>query len=583
MSSTSQLCTRSSLSGLLLSGALCFGCSGGVGTGGSQNGAQIGSGDPSAPGAAGTGAANFPGATPGGAGNGAVGVGDPGSGGAGAETALPVPSLRSLTREQYLSSASAVVGSAVSGGFQLKSDIPLSGLRSIGAANLGFSERDTEQYQAAAESIAFEALSRPDAATWVGCDAAQDACAQQFLARVGQVAWRRPLSEVELARSVSIYVTARDKLGSGMTGLQWALAGLLQSPNFLYRVELGSGAAAAPGAVALGEYELASRLSYLLWNEPPDSALLAAAEAGTLSTTLTEHVSRLLLAPRLQTSLEDFFDDYLSLDRVPAVQKLQDAYPDYSADLGADFRTQTRLTLASAAASGQDFRGALSSRATFVNARLAAFYGIDGDFGDTFAEASFPTTVPRVGLLGHGSVLALHAHASSSSPTLRGKFVREALLCQGVPAPPQNVDTSLPDTSEAVTTRERLSLHSSAAACAGCHQLMDPIGLALENFDGIGAFRETERDLPIDVSGNLDGTDFSGPEGLANALAAHPRLADCMTRTLFRYAHGRLEAPSDAAALSELTTAFTAANYDFEQLLSALALHPSFQTVGTVD
>jgi hypothetical protein len=179
--------------------------------------------------------------------------------------------------------------------------------------------------------------------------------------------------------------------------------------------------------------------------------------------------------------------------------------------------------------------------------------------------------------------LALHAHASATSPTLRGKFVRETLLCQGIPAPPNNVDTTLPDASMAATTRERFSIHSDSLACSGCHQMMDPIGLGLENFDAVGRYRTTENGVTIDASGELDGVPFTGPEGLGAALRDHPRLADCLTRSVYRYAFGRLEVAEEEPGLSEITTRFVNAGYDFRELLAGVALHPNFQSTGPLD
>jgi hypothetical protein len=214
---------------------------------------------------------------------------------------------------------------------------------------------------------------------------------------------------------------------------------------------------------------------------------------------------------------------------------------------------------------------------------LARHYGITGVTGSTFVEVELPASTERRGLLGHASLLSLHAHASTTSPTLRGKFVREILLCQKVPAPPPGVVASLPDTSEATTLREKLSIHASEPACASCHSFIDPIGLGLENFDAIGAYRSQENSLPIDASGDLDGTAFSGPAGLADALASHPRVPDCFARTLFRYAWGRLEGDADESFIVALTGAFQKSSFQVRELLMSTVTAPEFYQVAPLD
>jgi hypothetical protein len=184
--------------------------------------------------------------------------------------------------------------------------------------------------------------------------------------------------------------------------------------------------------------------------------------------------------------------------------------------------------------------------------------------------------------LGHASLLSLLSHASASSPTLRGKFVREILLCQSIPAPPPNVNTTLPDTQGAVTMREKLALHASGA-CAGCHSLMDPIGLALENFDGIGAYRETDNGAAIDASGELDGVPFADAAGLAQALSQHARFPECVARTMYRYSMGHLEEDGEEPAIASLLTSFSGSGYKLRDLMLATAQLPGFRYVGALD
>jgi hypothetical protein len=233
-----------------------------------------------------------------------------------------------------------------------------------------------------------------------------------------------------------------------------------------------------------------------------------------------------------------------------------------------------------------DFRDFLDAPYTFANGPLAQLYGLIPDagvLGDVWQKFDLPVEGKRGGLLGQGGFLAAYAHISSSSPTLCGKFVREVLMCQGIPAPPPDVDTTLPDSTDGPTARERFTLHRADPTCAGCHQLMDPIGLGLENFDAIGRYRAQEGGVNIDASGELDGTAFSGPAQLADALAQHPQLGECLSRIVFRYAWGRLESAADEAFVQELAGAFAGDSYRLQGLLRSAVTSPSFVNVGELD
>jgi hypothetical protein len=203
--------------------------------------------------------------------------------------------------------------------------------------------------------------------------------------------------------------------------------------------------------------------------------------------------------------------------------------------------------------------------------------------GGDFGEVELPPDGPRAGLLTQASFLALHAHPSRSSPTLRGKFLRENLLCQAIPPPPDNVDTSLPaNTRDAMTARQRLTRHRMDPSCAGCHVLMDPLGLALEHFDGIGAYRQTENNLPIDASGELDGSQFQDARGLAAAVARHPDATGCFVRSVLRYARGALENPDETALLAAIGGEFQASTWSVPELLLSVARDPSFRQLGVM-
>jgi hypothetical protein len=369
-------------------------------------------------------------------------------------------------------------------------------------------------------------------------------------------------------------------------GLRVVTSAFLQSPGFLYREELGAPDSADPSRRVLTDYELASRLSFFLLNTTPDEELLDAAEAGMLSAAagLETQAQRLLDSPRAAQATEELFVDYLQLDALTELVKLPEVFPQATETLGAAMRQETILSLRTLLFErAGDFREAFTTTKTFVNAELAELYDLPRQTSGTEpVEVDLPASGPRAGVITHAGFLATHAHPGRSSPTRRGKFIRESLLCEAIPAPPPNVNTTLPETGDARTLREKLTRHREDPACSGCHAMMDPIGLALENFDGIGAYRETENGVAIDASGELDGATFDDARGLGTALAAHPDLTSCFARTLLRYARGALETQSEAAFIATLDGQFTAAGHSMPQLMLQIATDPAFRYVGAL-
>lgn len=547
---------------------MLFGCTGNI-LGGREGGA--GQGGYVGPGAA---------ATPGGAGSDAGGAAKPG-----ASSALSGPSLRLLTSSQYRATLASLFPFAGELGLEIEEDVTFNGLRAIGASNVALSAKATEAYQAAALKLAARAFADVAAATaFTGCNVAESACAAGFIADFGRRAFRRSLSAEEQSRFLSIYQAGVQKLSDGSSGLRYAVRAMLGSPHFLYRAELGA-PSSGPTPRRLSDAEAASKLAYLLSNAPPDAELLRLAESGALQApgAFAAQAARLLAASSLSQGMENLFDDYLNLGSLASLEKLPSAFPDFTPTLALAMREETLLGLSGAVASQADFRSVFNSPKTFVDAELAKLYGVPGVSGSSFVEVELPAASGRRGLLGQAALLSINAHASTSSPTLRGKFVRQTLLCQGIPAPPPNVDTTLPDASEAATARERFTVHRTDPNCAGCHQLMDPIGLGLENFDAIGQYRQSENGQNIDASGELDGTSFRDPAELADALAQHPELPECLSRTVFRYAWGRLESEADEPFVKALTTAFMADQYRLTGLLKAAVLAPEFSNVGELD
>jgi hypothetical protein len=528
-----------------------------------------------------------PTATPGG-GGGSASAGGSGSTSGGVGTTNPLalagPSLRLLTEAQYRATLRSLFPFADEVAFELEDDVALNGLHAIGTSNIALSAKATEAYLHAAELVSERAFgTAANAATSAGCDVAQATCADTFIADFGRRAFRRSLLADERARFNGIYQAGVTKLGSGAAGLKYATTAILTSPYFVYRVELGEPTPGGASPRALTSVELASKLSYFLWSAPPDKELLDLAESGGLKApgALSAQVTRLLAASQVAGGMDALFDDYIGLANLAGAEKLPARFPKFSEKLAQAMRTETLMDLSRAALSTQDFRTVFNSSKTYVNADLAALYGISGVTGSEFVQVDLPAE--RRGLLGNASILSLYAHADVSSPTLRGKFIRQILMCQSIPAPPPDVDTTLPDESQAKTARERLTIHSTNATCAGCHKLMDPIGLSLENFDAIGAYRTQDNGETIDASGELDGVTFTNAVGLADALAKSERVPDCVTRLVFRSAWGRLETQADEGFISDLTAAFAGSTYQMRQLLTSAVSAPSFVNVGELD
>jgi hypothetical protein len=246
-------------------------------------------------------------------------------------------------------------------------------------------------------------------------------------------------------------------------------------------------------------------------------------------------------------------------------------------------RTETLRFLEYMVHEGRDYRELFTSTTTFVNDELAAIYGIDAPAGAEFAKVVLPADGVRAGFLGHSSFLSTNAHVSSTSPTHRGMFVRETLLCQGIPPPPPDVIAELPEIDPSLgprTARQKLEMHQENPGCASCHRVIDPIGLALEHFDAIGRYRETDQGMDIDASGDLDGVAFDGARSLGEVIADHPSLVPCLVRNAIRHATGRLEGAWDEPHIEDLAQAMAADGHRIRGLLLSLVQDPSFRLVG---
>jgi hypothetical protein len=414
---------------------------------------------------------------------------------------------------------------------------------------------------------------------------ADAACADILIAAFGRRAWRHPLSAEEAGDLAAVFAGGNADGGFG-EGMARVVAVALQSPQFLYRVEVGGAPASdLPGAVALTSSELASRLSYLLLGSLPDDGLLEAAEADRLSSAdgLAAEARRLLGDARAHAVVTRFHGEWLGLDGLDTIDKDPVIYPAFDDGLRAGFRAESERFVDEVVWNGPGTLTALlGSNVTFVDAGLAAFYGVP-------APAVTGTGLGRVvldgrqraGFLTEGAILAVHAKPNQSSPVHRGRFVREQLFCTTPPPPPANVAIRPPSLDPRKTTRERFAEHTADPFCATCHTQLDPIGFGFEHYDGIGHWRDSESGLPVDGSGLLTGTDVDGPfdgaPALAAQLAASAEVRRCYATEWFRFAYGRGETTADACTLAELAGAFDAAGGDVRSLMVALTQTDAFR------
>lgn len=486
--------------------------------------------------------------------------------------------LARLTRAEYDFTVSDLLGLEA----HAAEALPPDGVSGLFAHNgeMTVSSYAVEVYRDLAESLAAEA----DLVALLPCDPTagdERECARTFIEQLGRRAFRRDVEPAQIDRLLAVYDDGRDGADFD-AGVRLVLEAMLQSPYFLYRVESG---VPAPGEelVALDDFELASRLSYFLWRSMPDDELLDAAATGALASDagVESQARRMLEDPRAERTLLSFYGDLLALDGLAVAYKDPEQFPEYTAELAADMRTELELFVLSTLRDGDGgFAGLLDSSHTFVNARLAEHYGITPPVEDGFVRVELDPSIHR-GLLTKPALMSLAAHDQRTSPTLRGKLVRTRLFCQALPPPPGDVDVSIPAVAE-LSTREWVQQRLDDPSCGACHVLMDPIGLALEGFDAIGRHHTTEGGETIDVSGTLRNTDvdgpLAGPGSLADKLLASEQVGECASRQWLEFALGRPPVGEDACTATSIGVAFSETDHDVTELMVSIATSPAFRT-----
>jgi hypothetical protein len=480
-------------------------------------------------------------------------------------TRPPTP-LRRLTQFEYNSTVQDLLATSLTPADSFPADEVVDGFTN-NAVVLTISSLHAEKYMESAEELAAEASTR--LSTLLPCDPAtmgEQACAETFAATFGRRAYRRPLEPEDLGVLMEAYA-----FGSSFeNGIELVLRTILQSPHFLFRVELTGGGRPASEMVRLNAFETATRLSYLIWSSAPDDALLDAAARGALETPeQVAEMARVMWAdPRARRAATEFYAQWLELKRLDSTSKDPQAFPLWSEILRGAMKAEGHAFI----------QGILFDREGSLEELLTAPLGLPtGPLAELYgvAESSALTELSvneRAGILTLPAFLAVQAHPDQTAPVLRGKFVRRKLLCGNVPPPPDNVNLTAPEISEGATARERFSAHASESSCSGCHQLMDPLGFPFESYDALGAFRTNEGGRELDLTGEFVGTrgidgPFANAQEMITILSTAEEVEDCVARQWFKFALGRTEESGDACSLVPLQESFKESSGSLVELL----------------
>src|SRR2546428_3907836 len=553
-------------------------------------------------------------------------------------TSAPDQLLRRLTHSQYNNTVRDLLGDYSRPADRFPPEDFVNGFKNQ-LRTQGMPPMLAEVYSAAAEKLALNAFRAGDVNGLVPCkpaSARDTRCRDQFVRGFGLRAFRRPLTDVEFDRYAALFTAQAAPVGQAgksrqfLDGARVVVEAMLQSPKFLFHAE-SAGRLRAEGASAsladqppprlrrsaeasakaearpdreraeaggrFRDYGIASRLAYFLWDTMPDQRLLDAAAAGELRTAdgLERVARRMLHHPPARQAVDEFFAQWLRFDRVLGSVKDRRRYPEFTPELAAMMVQETRMLLDNLVWNDGNFMEAFTAEYSFLNADLASLYGMPAPSGE-FELVRFPAASHRSGLLGQASFLASNAGPVETSPTARGIFIREQLLCQHVPNPPPGVNTQVPEPTadRPLARRQRMQAHVENPTCASCHRLMDPIGFGLENYDASGRWRDSEViefegsgrraaskkvELPIDGKGEiarLADSAFSEPKQIGRLLAASSACQECVVKQMFRYAFGRSETRADRETIRRTFAAFRESGFKFKELLIALVRSPQF-------
>jgi hypothetical protein len=497
--------------------------------------------------------------------------------------------VRRLTRFEYNNTVRDLLGDVTSPADGLPPEEEVAGFNNQAAALLA-SDLLIEQYMLAAEDISARAVQ--DIATLMpDCDPVSDGddvCADQFIDQWGQKAFRRPLDQDEKTRLKALFswAMADADLGTFEDGIELVIQEVLQSPHFLYRPEFGTDEPIAGDVVPMTSWEMATKLSYMLWNTMPDDELFAAAEANALTTKeeIEAQARRMLDDGRAVDAIRNFHEQWLLLTHIDSVSKDAVTFPGYDAAVLPLWKEEIQQLVEHVILEGDGtLTTLLTSDFSFMNEELASFYGADVTGTVTGTDFQMVSMDPnrRAGILTTAAVMATHASATRSSPVFRGKFVREQLMCDTIPPPPADLEIVPPENDPNMTTKEQFAEIGSNPTCAPCHNLMNPIGFAFEHYDALGLWRETQNGQDIDAVGDVIQTDdfdgaYDGALELARAMAESTQVAECVSSQYFRFSYNRTVTETDSCTVDAMNEAFAASGYNIKELLVTLTQTNAF-------
>lgn len=488
--------------------------------------------------------------------------------------AAPAP-LRRMTRTEYNNTVFDLLGDDSAPAAEFPQDEAIGGFESNNRSPV--TSLNLEQYMTAAESVAQRA------APSFTCAGSEEACVQEFITTFGRRAYRRPLSAEEAAAYTQMFQDKRARADYGGS-IQLLIQAMLQSPHFLYRPEVAALGTPSGSVVALSDYEIASRLSYFAWGSTPDDELLDAASRGQLgqSEGLQLQAARLFEDARAARGVRSLYGQWLSTGQLATADKDPVLYPMFDEALAAAMQQETLLFVEDLFSSPQPLLGTLlTADYTFANPVLATLYGVTLEGApNEFSRISLPPG-QRSGVLTHAGFLSVTSHATEGSPILRGKFIRQRLLCQAIPDPPSDLEITPPEIDPDATTQERFNQHRDNPACAGCHNLMDPLGFGFIRYDAIGQWQETDGNQPVDDRGELTGSDvdgdFRGALELAQRLTSSTTAQRCVAANAVRFALGRPETETESCAVDYVAQRFAESGLDLRDLMLAVVTSDAFR------
>lgn len=493
--------------------------------------------------------------------------------------------IRRLTRFEFSNTLYDLLGDDTRPGNALPSEQLGNGFGNDAAA-MSVSTLLAEQYNKVADAVAQRAVT--NANQWQSLHSCvqtlnnsnQSQCATQIIERLLNRAFRRPATTAEINAYVELQagIAANSDFKQSIAAV---IEAVLQSPDFLYRVEKGT-VDPATNRLKPTAYEMATRLSYFFWGSMPDQALMTAAADGSLTRPegIRQQAERLLADPRSRQMVRFFFDNYLPISSLTDLERDPQEFPTFSSRIGELMREETHAFLEHIIFDGPgDWPSALTAPYSFMNQPLAEFYGISGVFGDEFREVSI-NTEQRLGLLTQAGIMAGTTHSGKTNPVARGAYVMKKLLCVNIPLPTGDIADQIkpPDPSSGLTARERFGKHSSDPVCRNCHNLMDPVGLVFEHYDPVGLFRTHENNVLIDTSGELPGAGIpvNNALELVTAIAGDERTHQCFAYNWANFAYGKTIGASEACIKDDVETLFKSSDYNIQSLLLNLTQTDAF-------